>query len=381
MGILLVRPAAHPGVANGEQGQYVVIGGPARAVKGLRTVLDRRALRLLALTQRQLLPALQRRRDPMALTLQQYAEYLDTRDDLNWPAPPEIDRIKARPHLVRLPQVRAVLWNVYGTLVAISGGELLFEHPQQFVMDVALDKTIQEFKMWGSMSRKPGQPADYLALLYSQVLLEQRSVRGGTEKHPEVGADRVWEALIKKLLQKEYRWDAGFYGALNELSRKVAYFFHASLQGTACYRKATKALRHGAEQGLVQGLLADAQCFTVVQLQRGLVAQEKGANLDDWLDPDLRTLSFEVRARKPSERLFRHMLGLLSQRGITPDQVLHVGSRIVQDVVPARRLGMKTALFAGDRTSLQATPEQLKEPASRPDVLLTKLSQIADVVG
>ena len=47
----------------------------------------------------------------------------------------------------------------------------------------------------------------------------------------------------------------------------------------------------------------------------------------------------------------------------------------------ARRLGMRTALFAGDRTSLQATAEQLKEPANRPDVLLTELSQIADVVS
>ena len=38
------------------------------------------------------------------------------------------------------------------------------------------------------------------------------------------------------------------------------------------------------------------------------------------------------------------------------------------------------ALFAGDRASLQATAEQLKEPPSRPDVLLTELSQLAEVV-
>jgi hypothetical protein len=37
----------------------------------------------------------------MALTLQQYATYLHTRD-LTWPAPPAIKRPKARPHLVRL---------------------------------------------------------------------------------------------------------------------------------------------------------------------------------------------------------------------------------------------------------------------------------------
>src|SRR5262249_36526481 len=97
----------------------------------------------------------------MALTLLQYANFLDTRE-LSWPAPPRVQRAKAKPHLVRLPQVRAVTWSVYGTLVAISAGQLYFEHPEKFIMEVALDKTIQEFKMWGSMSRKPGQPADYL---------------------------------------------------------------------------------------------------------------------------------------------------------------------------------------------------------------------------
>ncbi len=61
--------------------------------------------------------------------------------------------------------------------------------------------------------------------------------------------------------------------------------------------------------------------------------------------------------------------------------MLHVGSRIAQDIVVARRLGLRTALFAGDKASLQATPEQLKDAANRPDVMLTELNQIAEVVG
>lgn len=316
----------------------------------------------------------------MALTLEQYASYLDTRG-LNWPAAPAIERPRARPHLIRLPGIRAVLWNIYGTLLAVSGGEFLFEHPQRFVMDVALEKTIQEFKMWGSMSRKPGQPADYLREVYGNILTEQRMTGGGGERHPETCAERIWEAFIKRLLQKDYKFDAGFFGALNEFSRKVAYFFHASLQGTGCYPGAAEALLLVKERGLVQGLLADAQCFTIVQLQRGLAAQNPAARLDDLFDGDLRMLSHEVRARKPSERLFRPIFQTLAQKGIKPDQVLHVGSRVAQDVVPARRLGLRTALFAGDKAALQATPEQLKEPASRPDVLLTELSQIADVLG
>jgi FMN phosphatase YigB (HAD superfamily) len=312
----------------------------------------------------------------MALSLEQYASYLDTRQDLPWPAAPQAKRVKARPHLTRLAGVRAVMWSVYGTLLAIPLGDLVFEHPQPFIMSNALDKTIQEFKMWASMSRKPGQPSEYLLEVYKQILLESR-IAPPAEKHPEVTAAQLWEKIIKRLLQKDYKFDAGFFGALNEFSRKVAYFFHASLQGTACYNGAAAAVRHVREAGLTQGLLGDGQCFTPIQLARGLKAQDR--ELDVAFDPVV--LSHEVRGRKPSDRLFRAALEKLQAEGLSPGEVLHVGSRIKEDLMPARRLGMKTALFAGDKTSLQATPEQLKDPAGRPDVLLTELGQIAEVVG
>ena len=316
----------------------------------------------------------------MALTLEQYAAYLDTRD-LPWPAAPEAEPARAKPHLKPLPELRAVLWNVYGTLLAIPGGELWFTHSTKFVMDVALDKTVQEFKMWASMSRKPGQPADYLAQMYGKVLDEQRTIPGGGERFPEVLSERVWEAIIKKLLQKEYRFDAGFFGSLNELSQKVAHFFHASLQGTACYDGAAAALRAVKDAGLAQGLLADGQCFTRVQLQRSLSRQDESAKVDELLDPDLCVLSCDVRGKKPSERLFKQALTALNQRGIAPGQVLHVGTRMQQDIIPARRMGLRTALFAGDRAAVQVTQEQLKDTNTRPDVMLTELGQIRDVIS
>jgi FMN phosphatase YigB (HAD superfamily) len=314
----------------------------------------------------------------MPLTLEQYATYLDTRD-LPWPAAPDVERPRARPHLTPLPGIRAVTWNVYGTLLAVSHGDLLFEHPRDFVTDAALEKTIQEFKMWGSMSRKPGQPAEYMRQIYQGVLTDQRLSSGG-EKHPEAASDRLWEAILKKLLQKEYKFDAGFFGSLNEYSRKIAYFFHASLQGTACYPGAAEALEHVRGAGLVQALLADGQCFTTVQLQRGLAAQGLRLRCEEVFDGRAEALSGVLRGRKPSERLFRHTLAALAERDITADQVLHVGSRLAQDVIPAKRFGMKTALFAGDKASLQATAEQLKESPGRPDVLLTELNHLSSVI-
>src|SRR4051794_25097055 len=119
----------------------------------------------------------------MPLTLEQYAQFLDTRD-LSWPAAPEPGKVKARPHLIAMPQVRMVTWNIYGTLLSIMDGELFFTHPQQFVMDLALEKTVQEFKMWGSMSRKPGQPSEYMGQIYRKVLDDQRLAPSPGEKHP-----------------------------------------------------------------------------------------------------------------------------------------------------------------------------------------------------
>jgi FMN phosphatase YigB (HAD superfamily) len=316
----------------------------------------------------------------MPLSLEQYAAWLDGRD-LPWPAPPKVKAPKAKPHLKRLPEVRAVLWNVYGTLLAVPFGELVFEHPQPFVMQMALEKTIAEFKMWGSMSRKPGQPSEYMGYIYRTLLDEQRMAPSPGEKHPEIAAERVWEGVIKKLFQKEYQFDASFYGSLNEYSKKVAYFFHASLQGTACYAGADVALQMVADAGLVQGLCGDGQCFTPVQLQRGLDALGGGLRLDAVIPPERQVLSHEVRGKKPSERLFGHALERLEERGIGPAEVLHVGSRIDKDLLPAKRLGLRTALFAGDRVSLSAAPEQLKDPDSRPDVMVTELAQIAEVIG
>jgi FMN phosphatase YigB (HAD superfamily) len=317
----------------------------------------------------------------MALTLEQYIHYLEKRQ-ISWPAPPAVERPKAKPFLKPLPEVRVVTWDVYGTLLAVSGGELCFEHPQKFVMDLALDKTIEEFKMWGSMTRKPGQPAKYLGQIYADVLTRTRIAPSvGGDKYPEIGSDKLWEEIIKKLLQKDYQFDAGFYGSLNEFSRKVAYFFHASLQRAECYPKAAQTLRRVADSGRAQGLLANGQCFTTAQLQRGLTEQDPRTRLEQLLDPEICIVSYEQRVRKPSERLFRHLLGVLEKRGIAAGEVLHVGSRLGEDVAPARRLGMRTALFAGDKASLDATPERLKDPGQRPDILLTKLDQLAEALG
>jgi FMN phosphatase YigB (HAD superfamily) len=313
----------------------------------------------------------------MPLTLEQYATYLDTRG-LPWPAAPKAEPPRVKPHVPQIEGVRAVVWTVYGTLLAIPEGDLKFEVSNDLVMNVALDKTIHEFKMWGAMSRKPGQPAEYMREIYKKALDEQR-MAPSTEKCPEILSEKVWESIIKRLFQKDYAFDAGFYGSLNEYAQKVAYFFHASLQGTGCYDNAAVAMNAVADRGVRQGLLADGQCFTAAQLARALGQQDETVRLDERVPADTRVLSSDHKARKPSDALYQAAAESLARHGIEPPEILHVGSSLTRDIAPAKKWGMRTALFAGDRASLAATAEQLKDPQYRPDALLTDLGQVSQL--
>ncbi|HEX4606830.1 MAG TPA: HAD hydrolase-like protein [Urbifossiella sp.] len=313
----------------------------------------------------------------MPISLDQYIEDLDGRKDLPWPAAPKIDAPKAKPHITRLP-VKAVMWTVYGTLIAVPHGELLFEPPPgplgDFVFENALEKTIKEFKMWNSMSRKPGKPSEYMGELYKKAVATLRLTGGG-----DAQAERVWEDIVKKLQQKEYTYDVGAYGGLEEYTRKIAYFFHASLQGAGAYPGAADALRMVAEAGKTQGLLADGQSFTFGQLRRCVRKDDPTFEPGMFVRPELRVLSAEAKAKKPADALFKAAAAALAAKGVRPAETLHVGSSLPRDIGPAKKHGFRTALFAGDKNSLTASGEQLKDPALRPDVMLTELTQVIEV--
>jgi FMN phosphatase YigB (HAD superfamily) len=329
---------------------------------------------------RRLGPAACRLETLMPLTLEQYVQRLESRTDLPWPAAPKIDAPKAKPALHPMP-VKAVFWTVYGTLVAVPQGELQFEHPQEFITGAALEKVIKEFRMWQSMTRKPGAPSEYMRELYNKALTTLRLTGSGGEKYPEVQCERVWDDIVKKLFQKDYSFDSATYGSMNEYVKKIAYFYHASIQGAGPYPGAADAMKLLAARGTAQGLLADGQCFTPGQLQRCIRQQDPDFDLDTMMPSALRVISAEKKARKPSDTLFRAAVAAAGARGLAPSAVLHVGSNLARDIAPAKKHGFRTALFAGDKNSLAATPEQLKDTATRPDALITELPQVLELIG
>jgi len=317
----------------------------------------------------------------MAKTLAEYAEWLSERK-LRWPAPPRVEPVPATAYTKAISGIKAVAWDLYGTLIRISDGELMFQHPQAVRMEVALDKTVQEFNMWNSMSRKPGAPWEYMLQLYNRAYDELRMLGSGRKGDlTEIDAAQLWRKILDKLAQNDYRHEVSLYGDLDELAAKVAYFFHSSLQGSEVTPGALETLTAIADAGFVQGIVADAQCFSMMQLLRGLEAQGTLPPVTQLFPTDAVTLSYQEGIRKPSKSLYVTAAERFGELGAEPGQVLYVSARLREDLAVAKSVGFRTVLYAGDKVSLRAASADLKDPAVKPDRMITELKQIRQIIS
>lgn len=316
----------------------------------------------------------------MGISLREYAAWLTERK-LLWPAAPATEPAKATPYTAPLPGIKAVVWNVYGTLLTIADGQLLLQHPQAIRMQVAMEKTIHEFNMWASMTRRPGQPWEYFLPKYNSAI-EDAALTGGCKKgdFPEVNSAHIWTKLLEFLSRKDYQYDEDRYGDWDEYAEKVAFFFQLCLQGCQAAPAALQTLTDVAAAGVQQGLLAEAQPYTLAQLLQGLERQGRLPPLAKLFAPGCLIQTYEQGVRKPSLSLYGRCREQFGELNIEPEEILYVSSRLAEDLAVAKQHGFRTVLFAGDKLSLKATAAECKDPAMKPDRLMTSLSQIRNIL-
>lgn len=316
----------------------------------------------------------------MAWSLAEYADFLDGRK-LIWPRVPAPHPVNATPAVKPLPGIRAVLWDVYGTLLRVSDGRFMALPQEEVRLQIALDKTIHEFNMWNHMYRKPGPPWQSLIGLYRNTVERQSMQAAAKGDFTEVNLVDTWRALITKLFEKEYTFDEDQYGDLDEFSEKVAYFFHSNLQATEARSGAVQAMSDALSAGIVQGFLADGQSFTLLQTLRALAIQDDLPPVHELIRPQTVIFSWEHGVRKPSRTLFSEAVHQLRSTGISPGEILHVSCRLATDLAPAKAAGMRTALLVSEKLGLEVPKELLSDPKTKPDRLLTDLSQLRNVVA
>jgi hypothetical protein len=311
-------------------------------------------------------------------TLEDFGDFLQQRGDPCplGPEPEPFERVK--PQSPRFDGFKAVIGAGFGTSMLLSGGEPQLFNADPVMKKIALEKTIHEFKMWQSMSRKPGNPSDYMEVIvrraHEALLLREFA---GPDVYPTI--HRVWRGVIDTLIKNEYAWDAGFHGDADSLSRRVTLFYLRASQGLTAMPGLLKTLTGLGELGILRGLHADAQCDAPARLAGELKEQGRCRGLFEVLDPAVTLWSFETGIRSTSERGWALLEKALAERGIAPGRCLYVAHDAEGRIGPAKRRGFKTALLMADRVTARVSKEHLTDPKTRPDALVTAWSQVLDI--
>ncbi|WP_338286685.1 HAD family hydrolase [Luteolibacter sp. LG18] len=209
-----------------------------------------------------------------------------------------------------LPGIKAVVFDVYGTLL-LGGGPV---HP-----DPEADEALAVFL---STHGLPFTGSITTALADAV----KRSHAASAATFPEVDLHALWSEVLQRDI------DSPVFIALEDIRQPVALMPHAS--------ETLSALSH-----LPLGLISNAQANTLPVLERLTGLQP--------FEDDLCILSHRHGEAKPSPALFDSLAAALALRGIAPSETVIVGNDPRHDIVPARARGFRTALTVADRDSLR----------------------------
>ena len=278
---------------------------------------------------------------------------------------------------------RAVLWDLYGTLLGIGVGDLEASMGNETRLAEAAGATIDEFGLGASLERLyPGAKVEdalrdrYLALIGAS---HEASKARGIE-WPEVVIEQLWEVMLAECAAAgwESRWDE----PLSHTAWRVGYFFDGSLQHTTLYEGAAETLKGLADAGMVQGVISNAQFYTPIRLRRLLRgAWGERAELEDVFEEELMVFSYEMGFSKPNAGGFVKAAEALTRRGIAAQQVVYVGNDMLNDVWGAAQHGWRTVLYAGDERQVRLRQDDERCAGFRPDAIVKRLVDILAMIG
>ncbi len=236
------------------------------------------------------------------------------------------------PKINRLANIRAVIFDIYGTLVISGSGDVGSADPAG--QD---SRIVDSIAAVGFRSESMPNAADLVRKI--QQLNEDR--RSDTCHYPEVDVVEAWRQILR-----EHQIEL----ATNQVV-ELAAEYESRANPTWPMPGARELLSRLKGSGLSLGIVSNAQVFTIplvkdLTVQRGLAAA--------GFDLDLCVFSNRYRHAKPGPRLFDVLRTGLAKRGIKPAEAIYVGNDMLNDVWAASQAGLRTAWFAGDKRSCRA---------------------------
>lgn len=271
--------------------------------------------------------------------------------------------------LQRIDPIKAVIFDVYGTLVTSGSGDV--GSADQTTSDDKVASAMEACNVdISSENLKLGKrpTADQLRSLIQSANEQRRSDQCPA---PEVDIVAIWRELLASS-------DLPHLAANAELTVRLATSYESRANPTWPMPGAAEVLQSLQSQSIALGIVSNAQVFTPKLVEN---LAEKSSLSNAGFDLDLAFFSNRFRQSKPGPRLFECLVKALARRGISPQESVYVGNDMLNDVYAAARAGLRTAWFAGDKRSLRPRQSDDRCKTLEPDIVLTNLIEMLDCFG
>ena len=292
--------------------------------------------------------------------------------------PLEPETTDVEPSLPPPLPVRAVIFDVYGTLFVSGSGDISLSRRHRSASP--FERALEAVGVRDPDAARQAQKAYFGAIERSHA----QSRSAGVDC-PEVDVRRIWEEVLGQLEKRGFdvgegkrtvRGGEGHPQSPRGSERRIAELaiaYENEANPVWPMRHCRSALSHLASAGYLMGIVSNAQFFTPLLFDAHL-----GRSLEQLgFSTDLCVWSFAERVAKPSPRLFGRLTEALRREyRLAPNQAIFVGNDMLNDIAAAEGAGLQTCLFAGDRRSLRLRQDHPECRDLRPAAVATDLEQL-----
>ena len=247
-------------------------------------------------------------------------------------------------------KIEVILFDLYGTLFISRSGDIGMARKKSPQTE-KLDNLLQHFGI-----KKDSQSVlnrFYAAIENQHELLKKKGV-----DFPEVEIDQIWMRVLENDDLESIRAFAVTY----ELIANPVYPM-PNLE---------KMLSVCQDSNVLMGIISNAQFYTPYLFNWFLDSNPE----DLGFYPDLILYSYKFGYAKPSTFMFQVAAEQLKNMDIPAHSALYIGNDMLNDIYPAKNVGFKTGLFAGDARSLRLRKNDPKCKNLSVDLVITDLVQI-----
>mgnify|MGYP001086265923 CR=1 FL=1 len=271
--------------------------------------------------------------------------------------------------LNKLEGVKAVLFDVYGTLIISGSGDV------GTATAIDTSEALTQALVVAGFQGDPEQ-AGLIGkdMMKAEIQAWHLAGREAGADYPEVEITKVWSKIIERLSQTEA---IKKHEIAPDQIRRLGLEYECRVNPVFPMPGSIELLDGLKARGFPMGIVSNAQYYTPIIFSAFFERSLEAIGFD----PECCVWSFKELKAKPSADLFPKAGKFLEQNhGIKLSETVYVGNDMLNDIYTAKEAGCQTVLFAGDKRSLRLREDDERCKDLQPDAVITSLNQLLEIV-